>query len=145
MRPCIHAFANPHDGSTRGRWMLCTHTPFLGLHTCNKMGSKSAQKNNFFFTRQFYTTSLKKCSILRPLLSSIFPQGLRISKKFGHPTSGSGGKHIHMCIYAKRDKLTHIHTDIATTRSNRPRGADSMKICLMEDIVEGFLLHLNNP
>ena len=38
-RPCIHASARPHDGSTRGRWMLCTHPPFLGLHACNKMGS----------------------------------------------------------------------------------------------------------
>ena len=38
-RPRIHASARPHDGSTRGRWMLCTHPPFLGLHTCNKMGS----------------------------------------------------------------------------------------------------------
>ena len=39
MRPHIHASARPHDGSTWGRWMLCTHLPFLGLHTCNKMGS----------------------------------------------------------------------------------------------------------
>ena len=29
---------------------------------------------------------------LRPLLSITFPQGFRISKDIGHPTSGSGGK-----------------------------------------------------
>ena len=29
---------------------------------------------------------------MRPLLSIIFPQGFRISKNSGHPTSGSGGK-----------------------------------------------------
>ena len=29
---------------------------------------------------------------LRPLISITFPQGFRISKFFGHPTSGSGGK-----------------------------------------------------
>ena len=27
-----------------------------------------------------------------PLLSITFPQGFRISKNIGHPTSGSGGK-----------------------------------------------------
>ena len=29
---------------------------------------------------------------MRPLLSITFPQGFRISKNIGHPTSGSGGK-----------------------------------------------------
>ena len=56
-RPRVHASARPHDGSTRGRWMLCTHPPFLGLHACNKMGStpvlprkirQNQQKPNFF-------------------------------------------------------------------------------------------------
>ena len=27
----------PCDCSTRCRWTLCTHPPFLGLHACNKM------------------------------------------------------------------------------------------------------------
>ena len=39
MRLRIHASARPHYGSTRGRWTLCSHPPFLGLHACNKMGS----------------------------------------------------------------------------------------------------------
>ena len=29
---------------------------------------------------------------MRPLLSTTFPQGFRISKNIEHPTSGSGGK-----------------------------------------------------
>ena len=33
-----------------------------------------------------------KSSNLRPLLSITFPQGFRISKNIGHPTSGSAGK-----------------------------------------------------
>ena len=33
-----------------------------------------------------------KCSNLRPLLSIAFPQGFWKSKKFGHWTSGNGGK-----------------------------------------------------
>ena len=45
-----------------GRWMLCTHPPFLGLHACNKMGStpvlpqkirKNQQKKNFFLRGDF--------------------------------------------------------------------------------------------
>ena len=116
---CVHASARPHDGSTRGRWMLCTHPPFLGLHMCNKMGStpvlqhkirQNQHKKKLFFTRRFLTTFQKNCSILRPLLSRTFPQGFRICKKFGHPTSGSGGKHMHKCHYAKRG-----HTNIPRT------------------------------
>ena len=57
-RPRVQASARPHDGSTRGRWMLCTHPPFLGLHTCNKMGStpvlphkirQNQHKKDFFY------------------------------------------------------------------------------------------------
>ena len=74
----------------------------------------------------FYTTSKQKCSNVRPLLSSTFPQGFRISKNFGHPTSGSGGE-IGLKIYhMKRDRQTDKHTDIATLWKNRPR-ADSLK------------------
>ena len=42
--------------------------------------------------RRFYTLYELKYSNLRPLLSITFPQGFRKSKKFGHLTSGSGGK-----------------------------------------------------
>ena len=41
---------------------------------------------------KFYTLYLYKFLILRPLLSITFPQAFRISKNFGHPTLGSGGK-----------------------------------------------------
>ena len=45
-----------------------------------------------FFARRFYTLYEQKFYNLRPLLFITFPQGFRISKKFGHWTSGSGGK-----------------------------------------------------
>ena len=35
----VHASTRQCGGSTRWRWTLCTHPPFLGLHACNKMGS----------------------------------------------------------------------------------------------------------
>ena len=54
--------------------------------------AKFAEKNNFFFARQFYTLFEQKFSNLRPLLSITFPQGFQKSKKFGHWTLGSGGK-----------------------------------------------------
>ena len=112
-----------HQGS---KWVLqhkyCSvDAPNLDPKCCENQQKKT------FFTRRFLTTSQQKCSILRPLLSSTFPQEFWISKIFGHPTSGSGGK-IGLKIYhAKRDRQTDIHTnihttDIATTRSNRPSG-----------------------
>ena len=51
--------------------------------TENRRRQKKVKKKTIF---------KQKCSYLRPLLSIIFPQGLRISKNIGHPTSGSGGK-----------------------------------------------------
>ena len=46
----------------------------------------------FFFSWLFYTLFEQKFSNWRPLLSTTFPQGFRISKKFGHWTLGKGGK-----------------------------------------------------
>ena len=56
------------------------------------LGRQNSPKNKLFFARRFYTLYEQKFSNLRPLLSITFPQGFRISKIFGHPTSGSGGK-----------------------------------------------------
>ena len=42
--------------------------------------------------RQFYTLFEQVFSNLRPLLSITFPQKFHKPKKFGHWTSGSGGK-----------------------------------------------------
>ena len=50
--------------------------------------AKSAKKK-LFFARQYKTTSKQKCSSVRPLLSNTFPQGFRISKNIGYPTSRS--------------------------------------------------------
>ena len=53
---------------------------------------------------------------MRPLLFITFPHGFRISKNFGHPTSGSGGKKT-VKRYLKSeqtdrqtDRQTHIWT-----------------------------------
>ena len=54
--------------------------------------SKKVREKNLFFVLQFLTIFKQKCSYLRPLLAITFPQGFRISKNIGHPTSGSGGK-----------------------------------------------------
>ena len=50
------------------------------------------QQKITFFSRRFQTTFKQKCSNLKPLLSITFPQGFRISKNIGHPTSENGGK-----------------------------------------------------
>ena len=49
-------------------------------------------RKKLFSSRRFNTLYEQKFSNLRPLLPITFPQGFRISKKFGHWTSGSGGK-----------------------------------------------------
>ena len=53
---------------------------------------------------------------MRPLLSTSFPQGFRISKNIGHPTSGSGGKKTFK-RYLKSEQTntqTHGQTDRQT-------------------------------
>ena len=67
-------------------------------------------------------------SNVRPLLSITFPQGFRISKNIGHPTSGSGGKKT-VKRYLKSEQTntqtdgqTHRQTDISTFKKHRPRG-----------------------
>ena len=67
-----------------------------------------------FFARQFQTILKQKCSYLRPLLSITFPQGFRISKNIGHPTSESGGKKT-VKRYLKSEQ-THGQTDTRTDR-----------------------------
>ena len=79
------------------------------------------QNQSFFFSFsvwQFYITSKLKCSNLRSLLSITFPQGFRISKNIGHPTSGSGSKKT-VKPYLKieqTDRQTHTQTHIWTFR-----------------------------
>ena len=78
----------------------------------------------FFFVWRFQTTSKLKCSNLRPFLSITFPQGINISKIFGHPTLGSGGKKTFKRYLKSEhtDGQTHTQTDISTYRKHRPRG-----------------------
>jgi type IV secretory pathway ATPase VirB11/archaellum biosynthesis ATPase len=62
---------------------------------------KKVREKKLFFGRRFKAIFKQKCSYLRPLLSITFPQGFRISKNIGHPTSGSGGKKT-----VKKDRKT---------------------------------------
>ena len=88
--------------------------------------AKSAKKQTFF-TRRFWTASQQKCSIMRPLLSSTFPQGFQISKNFGHSTSGSGGKIGIKIQYIKRGQ-THRQTHrLCSYQIEWAQWADSMK------------------
>ena len=61
----------------------------------------------FFFKLKF--------SNLRPLLSINFPQGFRISKNIGHPTSGSGAKR-RLNGTSKVNRRTNRRTDGPTHR-----------------------------
>ena len=61
---------------------------------------------------------------MRPLLSITFPQGFRISKNIGHPTSGRGGKKT-VKRYLKSeqtDKQTDRRTDKSSYRKHQPKG-----------------------
>ena len=71
-------------------------------------------KKNNFFVRQFYFLYKLKFSNVRPLLSITFPQGFQISKNFGYPTSGSGGKKTFKW-YLKSEQ-TDRQTNIWTNR-----------------------------
>ena len=75
---------------------------------------QNQQKKQKKIARRFQTTFKQKCSNLRPLLSISFPQGFRISKKFGHPTSGSWGKKTFKRYFKSEHTHTHKHTNIWT-------------------------------
>ena len=74
---------------------------------------------------------------MRPLLSITFPQGFRISKNIGLPTSGSGGKKT-VKRYLKSEQTnrqTDIHTNIWTFRlieSIGPEGLCFEKLLIQE-------------
>ena len=69
--------------------------------------AKFAQKKTFF-------GAAISISNVRLLLSITFPQGIRISKNFGHPTLGSGGKNTFKRYLKSEhtDKQTYGHMDI---------------------------------
>ena len=77
-------------------------------------------KNKLFCARLFCTLYKKKFSNLSPLLFITFLQGFRISKHFGHLTSGSGGK-ICLSGTSKVNRHTDTHTDISTYIKHQPR------------------------
>ena len=85
-------------------------------------GTSKVKKKTFFFAPRLQTIFKQKCSYLRPLLSITFPQGFRISKNIGHPTSGRGGKKT-LKRYLKSEhtdgqthRRTNTQTDILTYR-----------------------------
>ena len=59
--------------------------------TKNRRRQKKNKKRTFFCAA-ILDNFKQKSSYLRPLLYITFPQGFRISKNIGHPTSGSVGK-----------------------------------------------------
>ena len=58
----------------------------------NEQRRKKWVNNYFFLPLRLYTLFEQRFSNLRPLCSITFPQGFRLSKKFGHWTLGTGGK-----------------------------------------------------
>ena len=88
--------------------------------------AKSAKKT-FFLRGDFRPLPNKN---VRPLLSITFPQGFRISKNIGHPTSGSWGKKT-VKRYLKSeqtDRHTDRRTDKLTYRKHRPKGPMLWKV-----------------
>ena len=67
-------------------WEVGAKRPLNGTSKVKKVKKKT------FFCAAILDNFQTKCSYLRPILSITFPQGFQISKKIGHPTSGSGGK-----------------------------------------------------
>ena len=70
--------------------------------SCSQGKICQKQKKN---ARQFYTLFKQKFLNVRPLLSIIFPQGFRKYKKFGHWTSGSGGKKTFKLSEEMKEKI----------------------------------------
>ena len=94
----------------------------------------------FFFVTRFSIIFKHKCSYLKPLLSITFPQGFRICKNIGHPTSGSGGKKTFKRYLKSEhtDTRTDRQTDKSTCRKHRPRGPMLWKIL---EPLDPFLPH----
>ena len=85
---------------------------------------------------------------MRPLLSTIFPQGFQISKNIGHPTSGSGDKKTverylkSEQTHRQTDRRTHRRTDRRTFRlieSIGPEGRCFEKLWKQKNIFSRFL------
>ena len=120
-------FKNPAHGRQRISWLMRIVRPiqFWRPEVCNP--SESVVSTMFCKAKlrgDLRPLQNKKCSNLRLLLSITFPQGFRISKNIGHPTSGSEGKKTFK-RYLKSEQTdgqTHRQTDISTSRKHRPRG-----------------------
>ena len=85
------------------------------------------QQKKTFFCAAILDHFQTKNSNLRPHLSITFPQGFRISKNIGHPTSGSGGKKA-VKRYLKSEHTntqTHGHFDLQKASAQR---VDALKI-----------------
>ena len=68
------------------------------------------QQKKSFFCAAIFDNFQQKCPNPRPLLTITFPQGFRISKNIGHPTSGSG------CKKTFKRYLKSEHTNRRTNR-----------------------------
>ena len=95
----------PKDLEQFGHWTL---------RSGGKKTVKQSKQIRFFFFRQFYTIFEQKGSNPRPLCSISFPQGFRISKKFGHWTLWCGSKKA-----VKRSKQTVTDRQTHKTKTNK--------------------------
>ena len=96
-------------------------------------------KNKLFLRSNFRPLPSKNVQIRDHFFPLLFPQGFRISKNIGHPTSGSGGKKTFK-RYLKSEHMdtrTDGQTDISTYRKHWPRGQMLWKVSMniLEDQV----------
>ena len=82
--------------------------------------TEKSEEKNFFLRGDFRQFSNKNVHIWDHFFPIFFPQGFRISKNIGHPTSGSGGKKT-VKRYLKSEQ-TDRRMDKSTYRKHRPRG-----------------------
>ena len=112
-RPRIHASARPHDGSTRGRWMLCTHPPFLGLHTSSshKIRQNQHTKKNFFLRGDFRPLPNKNVQFWDHFFPELFPKDSE-SLKMLDIRLWEVGANIYISAYMRKgtDRQTRTHT-----------------------------------
>ena len=84
--------------------------------------AKSA-KNKLFLCGDFRPLPNKNVQFWDHFFPALFPRNSESLKIFRHPTLGSGGKIGLKIQYMKRGQTNkEQHTDIATTRLNRPSG-----------------------
>ena len=129
-RPRVHASTRPCNGSTRGRWTLCTHPPFLGPHACNKMGStpvlprkirQNQHTKKLFLRGDFRPLPNKNIQFWDHFFPALFPKDSESLKISDIRLREVGAKCASKYTTRKgtdtqTDRQTHRHTRIRTLR-----------------------------